>query len=111
MLLLHLTSDYLMSITKRPLSRQYIVSAACHSLEQLMKAQAIGVDFATLSPILKTKTHPDSKPLGWDLFAKLCHSTTVPIYALGGLSNDDLEKPVSLGAYGIAGISFLWGML
>lgn len=105
---LHLTSELLMSLNKRPLPDHYIVSAACHNIEQLKQAESIGVDFVALSPVLQTKTHPEAKPLGWELFSKLCQSTKVPVYALGGLTQKHLEQVISLGAYGIAAIHSLW---
>jgi thiamine-phosphate diphosphorylase len=105
---IHLTSDYLMSLDKRPLSNGYIVSAACHNLEQLMQAEKIGIDFVTLSPVLPTKTHPEANPLGWKLFSELCSATQVPIYALGGLTEEHFDMVISQGAYGLAGISSFW---
>ncbi len=105
---IHLSSKLLEKINKRPLSDKKIVSAACHNLTQLQHAELIGVDFVTLSPVYQTKTHPDAIPLGWSLFSDLCKIINIPIYALGGLSESDLDVAISHGAFGIAAISSLW---
>jgi thiamine-phosphate diphosphorylase len=105
---MHLSSRALMQHDKRPLTSARLVSAACHSLEQLRHAENIGVDFVTLSPVARTATHPDAIPLGWSAFAELCRSTTLPVFGLGGVSEQDLAMAMQCGAYGIAAIRALW---
>lgn len=105
---IHLNSTVLMKIKNRPLPENKIVFAACHDTEQLLQAKRIGVDFVTLSPVMQTKTHPDAIPLGWSHFSGLCKSIDMPVYALGGLTENDLEMALSCGAYGIAAIDSLW---
>lgn len=105
---IHLTSRNLMELTERPLSKDKLVCAACHNTEQLKKAESLGVDFVTLSPVLPTQTHPDATPMGWETFSTLCHSTELPVFALGGLSKADLETAIGHGGYGIAAIRSLW---
>lgn len=111
---IHLTSRDLMSATQRPTDEhessdsRYWVAASCHNLPELLHAQAIGVDFAVLAPVLFTQTHPDTEPLGWDMFFELVSQVNLPVYALGGLSKEDLEKARNAGGQGIAAIrSFL----
>jgi len=43
--------------------------------------------------------------LSWKNFSELSKKTKLPIYALGGLSKEDLSAAEKNGAYGIAGIS------
>jgi thiamine-phosphate pyrophosphorylase len=97
-----------MACKVRPNPGVRLISAACHSVEQLVHAEQIGVDFVTLSPVLLTMSHPDARPLGWDTFSKLAASVSIPIYALGGMSREHLGVAQSKGAYGIAGISGFW---
>ena len=111
---IHLTSRDLMSATQRPSvehepsDSKYWVSASCHNLQELLHAQAIGVDFAVLAPVSFTQTHPDTEPLGWKQFLELVSQVNLPVYALGGLSKEDLEKARNAGGQGIAAIrSFL----
>jgi thiamine-phosphate pyrophosphorylase len=105
---IHLSSNMLMKMNERPLPANKIVFAACHDIKQLQQAKKIRIDCVTLSPVLATKTHPDAIPLGWDYFSDLCKSVNIPVYALGGLSEEDLEIAMSYGAYGIAAINSLW---
>lgn len=85
-----------------------LVGASCHTRADLVRASQLGMDYALLSPVRPTLSHPDAVPLGWDGFAALIESASLPVYALGGLGADDLESAYQYGAQGIAAIRSLW---
>jgi len=107
---IHLTSRHLMSVTRRPafprgtLEQTHWVAASCHNLQELQHAQTIGVDFVVLAPVLATKTHPETEPLGWEQFTDLVSQANLPVYALGGLSESGLDRARQAGGQGIAAI-------
>ncbi len=105
---IHLNSERLMRSTRRATSGSSWISAACHTRAQLRHAQAIGVDFVTLSPVLPTPSHPGAPTLGWRRFAELVASVHLPVYALGGMTRTDCRLARAFGAQGIAGISAFW---
>jgi 8-oxo-dGTP diphosphatase len=107
---LHLRSDQLMGLKERPLDSAHWVAASCHGREELRQAERIGADFAVLSPVRATATHPGAKPLGWEAFAALAEEAAIPVFALGGLRPIDTAKAKRRGAQGIAAIrGFLEG--
>lgn len=85
-----------------------LLAASCHSPADLAQAAAIGADFALLSPVLPTRSHPDAEPLGWTRFARWVDDASVPVYALGGMHPDLLKTAWQHGAQGIAAIRGLW---
>lgn len=85
-----------------------LYAASCHSVDQLQQAQSLGVNFAVLSPVLPTRSHPDAEPLGWESFADWVDRASVPVYALGGMNLSDKAEAWRHGAQGIAGIRGLW---
>lgn len=85
-----------------------LVAASCHTAAELDRAEALGCDFALLSPVLPTPSHPDAPALGWDNFATLCAGRTLPIYALGGLGSADLDNARRHGAHGVALLRGAW---
>ena len=95
-----------MSLSQRPsyLSSTAWLAASCHNISELKHAQQIGVDFVVLAPVLKTKSHPDTPPLGWDQFAHLVAQTNLPTYALGGLVKANLLDAQKVGGQGISAI-------
>ena len=100
---LHLTSCDLMALSKRP-DIEGLIAASCHNLEQLQQAEKMGVDFVVLAPVLPTLTHPDAEPLGWERFSKWVEQVNLPVFALGGLSMNDMQTAQMAGAQGIAAI-------
>jgi 8-oxo-dGTP diphosphatase len=81
------------------------ISAACHNKLDLLRAQEMDVDFALLSPVAKTMSHPDAEPMGWQGFASLRAEVSIPLFAMGGLKASDLSIARAHGAQGVAGIS------
>ena len=73
------------------------------------EAEALGLDFAVLSLVLPTRSHPDADPLGWDRFSRIVGNARIPVYALGGMHNGLLAQAWQSGAQGIAGIRGFWG--
>jgi len=104
----HLSSSELLNLKSRPLSTDYLIAASCHNSQELEHAARIGVDFAVLSPVNKTATHPEVTPLGWDGFADLVEQARIPVYALGGMRKSDIDKAQSSGGQGVAMIRGLW---
>ncbi|MDR2195470.1 MAG: Nudix family hydrolase [Gallionellaceae bacterium] len=82
--------------------------ASCHNAEELRRAEALGCDFALLSPVLPTRSHPDTPALGWEKFAALAAGASIPVYALGGLELADRQTAWRHGAHGIALLRQAW---
>ena len=104
----HLNSNRLMRLDKRPFDHSKLVAASCHDESELKHACDIGADFLVLSPVLKTQSHPDSKTLGWKRFSILTKKTNVPVFALGGMQCGHMKLAWEHGAHGIAIQSHIW---
>jgi 8-oxo-dGTP diphosphatase len=84
------------------------VGVSCHDGAELAHAAAIGADFALLSPVLPTLTHPGAPTLGWETFSALAAASPIPVYGLGGLGRDDVAQAQSHGAHGVALLRGAW---
>jgi 8-oxo-dGTP diphosphatase len=105
---IHLNSRRLMALSGRPLGRGKLLACSCHSNEELVRAAELELDFAILSPVLPTSSHPQARPLGWERFSELAAGAPLPVYALGGMREQMIPEAWDNGAQGIAGISGLW---
>ena len=105
---IHLNGHRLKTLQERPFGEGLLVSASLHNSEEIERAAEIGVDFAVLSAVLPTKTHPDRTPLGWDGFAELVKTATYPIYALGGVDARHIADSRQQGGQGVAAIRAFW---
>ena len=104
----HLRASQLGQLASRPLAEGLPVASSCHNVGELLRAQALGCDFAVLGSVLPSASHPGETTLGWDTFATLRESVSLPLYAIGGLSPQDLPQARQHGAQGIAAIRGLW---
>ncbi|NIE86127.1 MULTISPECIES: thiamine phosphate synthase [unclassified Burkholderia] len=112
----HLSEASLFAASSRPVAREVLLSAACHDAASLRQARRIGADLVTLSPVKPTLTHPGAPALGWHGFAQCIaqagaaiESAAPPparpaVYALGGMTCEDLPDARTHGAHGVAGI-------
>jgi 8-oxo-dGTP diphosphatase len=105
---LHLNARLLSALERRPGQAGELVGASCHDAAELAQAAALGLDYAVLSPVKATATHPQAHPLGWPRFLELVDPVPLPVYALGGLAPTDLSSALHHGAQGIAAIRGLW---
>ncbi|KEI72494.1 Nudix family hydrolase [Endozoicomonas elysicola] len=106
---LHLTSPQL-GLAVKPEKRHpdQLLVASCHDEQQIQDAEAMAVDFITLSPVKKTQSHPETKPLGLVKALALTEAAKVPVFWLGGMGLDDLDIAQQRGAQGIAAIHTFW---
>jgi 8-oxo-dGTP diphosphatase len=101
-----LTATQLAELTERPAVQW--CAASCHSAEELHRAEVLGCDFALLSPVLPTQSHPGAPHLGWGNFAAIASGSSIPVYALGGLRHDDMQAAWQHGAHGVALLRQAW---
>ncbi|MFZ5523647.1 MAG: Nudix family hydrolase [Pseudomonadota bacterium] len=83
-------------------------AASCHSAEELRRAEQLDCDFALLSPVLATLSHPGAPHLGWESFAAIAAGSSIPVYALGGLTQADMQTAWQHGAQGISLLRQAW---
>jgi len=100
----HLTSLELMSLKERPVIEEKLIGASTHGIDEALHAENISADYISLSPIEKTLTHPNSIPLGWKDASDIIKKCNLPVFLLGGMNKELVEKALSIGAQGVAGI-------
>ncbi len=103
---IHLDAAAAAALTTRPDFSW--VGASCHDAAELAHAGEIGADFALLSPVLPTLTHPGAPTLGWETFSRLAAASPIPVYGLGGLQRGDIALAQSHGAHGVALLRGAW---
>jgi 8-oxo-dGTP diphosphatase len=102
----HFTATQLMKLSERPLNM--LAAASCHGREELEHAMRLELDFAVMGPVKPTASHASVAALGWERFAAAARGASIPIYAIGGLTRQDMEDAWRSGAHGIAMIRGSW---
>ena len=107
---LHLPEDMLahgLGYWRRWLGPDSLLCAAAHSPKALCKAAEAAADFALLSPVFKTESHPESKTIGIHRFANWTRNAKLPVYALGGVTHKNKGRVLTARATGWAAIGGL----
>jgi len=83
-----------------------IVSVAIHNEGDLEHIG--GADFAILAPVFHPRSKPDTRPpLGLETLHRVATASSVPVIALGGITDQNALSCIQAGAAGVAGIT-LW---
>jgi len=100
----HLTSNQFLDIPKaKELSLLTIIST--HSIEEIKKAQQLGADIVTFSPIFATPNK--GKPKGIAKLKEAIDCCDIKVIALGGIvTKEQIEQITKTNAYGFASIRY-----
>lgn len=81
------------------------IGVSAHCLEEIQFAEAAGADYVTISPIFETACKEGVRGKGLDYLKEVCEQTSISVYALGGIDEEN-EKAVRLaGAAGACRMS------
>jgi len=104
----HLNSRILNEQKKNPFEAGIKSSASCHDLQELEKAALLNCEFALLSSVKVSSSHPLTGAKGWYRFGQIAAQSKIPLYALGGVKRKDFTAARYHAAIGVAGISDFW---
>jgi thiamine-phosphate pyrophosphorylase len=80
-----------------------LVGVSAHDAAGIARAAGEGADYATLSPIFISASKPDYGPaLGLAALAEAARAAKLPLLALGGIGESNIEDVIAAGAAGIA---------
>ncbi|MFZ4525042.1 MAG: thiamine phosphate synthase [Chlorobium sp.] len=90
----------------RPFAPNMIFGCSVHSPESLHIAEKSGTDYLLFGPVFDTPSKRKyGAPQGLEKLGQICRSTTLPVFALGGITPENGALCMAEGAYGIAGLS------
>lgn len=88
----------------------FLIGVSCHSLAEVVRAEAEGASYVFLSPIYPSPSKPGyGPPLGLEILAEACRRVRIPVLALGGIDERNAPACVAAGAAGFASISAFLG--
>ncbi len=88
----------------RGLIRRGLVGRSVHSLEAAQRAQVEGADFVIFGPIWESASHPGVAPAGVEALAAAARSVSIPVLAVGGVTEERIAECHRAGAAGFAAI-------
>lgn len=83
-----------------------LIGLSCHNQVNAIMAQENGADFITFGPVYYTPSKANyGKPVGIDKLETISHLLDIPVLALGGIKQENINEVLAAGASGIALVS------
>jgi thiamine-phosphate pyrophosphorylase len=99
----HLGQDDLpLPAARKILGKDKIIGVSCLSLKQALLAQEQGADYLGVGAVFATATKPESEPLGLQLLRSVTERINIPVFAIGGIKENNACDLLSFGASGVA---------
>jgi thiamine-phosphate pyrophosphorylase len=108
----HLTSSQklkpALEARENQVDSHFIIGQSVHSREEAIKAEDQGADYVLISPVFEPISKKSFFPaFGLKELETVCRQLSVPVFALGGISDENYRSVLEAGASGIAGISWV----
>ena len=99
-------NSFPVSVTRKLLGDDRLIGISAHSVEDVCRADADGADFVVLGPIYETPSKIEyGPPLGLRVLETAVARSTIPVFAIGGVTLSRVPEVRQTGAFGIAVIS------
>lgn len=76
------------------------VSTSIHKPEEAVKAQELGADFVFAGHIFATDCKKGVPPRGLEFLRDVVNAVDIPVYAIGGIDEKNIEQVMKCGAAG-----------
>ena len=83
------------------------VGASVHSVEDAETAEKLGASYVTAGHIFATDCKKGLAPRGLEFLKAVCESVDIPVYAIGGITPENMQSAVDCGAKGVCVMSGL----
>jgi len=91
---------------RKLLGPSQLIGYSAHSVEEALLAEAAGADFVTFGPVYYTPSKTVyGPPAGIEKLKTACLALTIPVYALGGITMENIPEAINTGTAGIGLIS------
>ena len=99
-------SDMPYGIARRLLGPDKIIGLSVETMEEVVEANGLDVDYVAVSPVFATHTKTDTlTPFGYEGLERACRLTHHPVCGIGGMNADTVGRAIACGADGVAVVS------
>ncbi len=84
------------------LGRARLVGATAHDVGEALEAVEAGADHLGVGTVYASPTKPERPAAGLDLLRAVVAATSVPVFAIGGITVDRAAEVLATGVFGLA---------
>ncbi len=96
----HLPLPVLRQMSKAEKEKFVYLGASCHSAQEAMEAEKLGCTYITAGHIFDTDCKKGLPGRGLEFLRGVCAESSLPVYAIGGISPETIGKVRQAGAAG-----------
>ena len=108
---LHLSYDSFKSLNKNireELIKKYKkIGVSIHSINEAKEVENLGANYVVAGHIFKTDCKKDLEPRGLEFIQELSSALIIPIFAIGGINQENSHLVINNGAFGVCMMSSL----
>lgn len=101
-------SDMLASDVRKKIGDGMILGVSAQTVEQAVLAEKMGADYLGVGAVFSTSTKLDADNVSLDTLKKITNSVSIPVVAIGGISEENILKLKGSGICGAAIVSAIF---
>ena len=93
---------------RRKLGPDKIIGVSAQTVEQALLAEKHGADYLGVGAVFPTSSKDDVDVLPYETLKAICEAVSIPVVAIGGISQENVAKLAGSGICGVAVISAIY---
>ena len=95
----HLGQKYLpVEVVRRLAPRDFIVGCSANNVAEAVRAEGAGADYVSVGRLFPTGSKEDTRPATTDTIRAVKAEVRVPVCAIGGINEENIDEVIAAGA-------------
>lgn len=94
---------------RKVLGPDKILGVSAQTVEQAIIAEKHGADYLGVGAVFATGSKDDADDVSHETLKAICEAVSIPVIAIGGITNDNVSELAGSGICGVAVISAIFG--
>ena len=86
-----------------------ILGVSACTVEEAVRAEQRGADYLGVGAVFPTGSKDDARPVTHETLRKICEAVSIPVIAIGGITEQNVMELAGSGICGVAVISAIFG--
>ena len=100
--------DAAASEVRQKIGPDMLLGVSAQTVDQAVKAEQDGADYLGVGAVFSTGTKPDADDVSFDTLKAICSAVSIPVVAIGGISQKNICKRAGSGIDGVAVVSAIF---